>query len=174
MARSMILESPMPNRFGQFAYALACFMHNCFPNSQCPKFSPHEHLFGHPPSISTLYPFGTDTIVHVPTVQQPHKLAPRGVVCRLLKLLISVGWLLWEPTSDKMIHSTSVIFARFQPLGVSNTDNLKGSLAHIVNGKTLRNVPMEQYFGNKNTAIDTLPLTKDIAIPEYLGQALSG
>ncbi|MBW0498968.1 hypothetical protein O181_038683 [Austropuccinia psidii MF-1] len=133
-----------------------------------PQLVTHELLFGHPPSIGMLYPFGTNAIVHVPTVQQPHKLAPRGVSCHILKPL------LWEPMSDKMIQSTSIIFLRFQPLGAFSTNNLKRSFSHIVNGDNSGSVPTEQYFGDKNTVIDMLPLTKDIAIPEQLGQALSG
>ncbi|MBW0558439.1 hypothetical protein O181_098154 [Austropuccinia psidii MF-1] len=167
MAQSMILESQMPDHFSRFAYASVCFLHNQLPNSQCPKLSPHERLFGNPPSI------GTKSIVHVPAVQQPHKLAPRGSACRLLKPLMTGGWLLWEPKSDKMVQSASVIFPRFQSSGDPKTGNSKGSLSHIVNRAALGSVPMVRYFRNKNTAIDTLPLTKDITIPDHLGQALS-
>ncbi|MBW0526310.1 hypothetical protein O181_066025 [Austropuccinia psidii MF-1] len=103
-------------------------MHNLLPNSRCMKSSPHELLFGQPPSTNMLYPFGADAIVHIPVVQQPHKLAPRGIACQLLKPLIT----------------------------------------------TLGNVPTKRYFDNKNAAIDALPLTKDVTIPEHLGQALSG
>ncbi|MBW0478740.1 hypothetical protein O181_018455 [Austropuccinia psidii MF-1] len=113
MAQSMILESRMPNHFWRFAYASVCFLHNQLPNSQCPKLSPHERLFSHPPSIGTLYPFGAKAIVHVPAVQQPHKLAPRGIACQPLKPLMTGGWLLWEPKRNKMIQSASVIFPRF-------------------------------------------------------------
>ncbi|MBW0513893.1 hypothetical protein O181_053608 [Austropuccinia psidii MF-1] len=108
MAQSMILESWMPDHFWRFAYASACFLHNQLPNSQCPKSSPHEHLFGHPPSM------GTEAIVHVPAVRQPHKLAPRGIACCLLKTLMTGGWLLWEPKREKMIHSAIPIIGRPQ------------------------------------------------------------
>ncbi|MBW0480550.1 hypothetical protein O181_020265 [Austropuccinia psidii MF-1] len=108
MAQSMILESWMPDHFWQFAYALACFLHNRLPNSRFPKSSPHERLFGHLPSI------GTKAIVHVPAVQQPHKLAPRGIACCLLKPLMTGSWLLWEPKSNKMIQSAIPIIGRPQ------------------------------------------------------------
>ncbi|MBW0572379.1 hypothetical protein O181_112094 [Austropuccinia psidii MF-1] len=39
---------------------------------------------------------------------------------------------------------------------------------------TLGQVPTEHYFNNELKAIDTLPVTKDIAIPKNLDQALSG
>ncbi|MBW0549175.1 hypothetical protein O181_088890 [Austropuccinia psidii MF-1] len=125
---------------------------------------PHECLFGWPPSISTLYPFGTDTIVHIPPVQQLNKLAPRGMRFCLLKPLMSGGWLLWDPKSDRMIQLASIIFRRFQPPATSNTRESKGSLSHIVNRARLGNVPTEKYFNNKNAAIDPLPLTKDVSL----------
>ncbi|MBW0508782.1 hypothetical protein O181_048497 [Austropuccinia psidii MF-1] len=84
------------------------------------------------------------------------------------------GWLLWEPKSDKMIQSASVVFPQFQSAASMVPGVSKGSLSHIVNRATLGDVPTEQYFRNENTAIDTLPLTKDITIPDHLGQALYG
>ncbi|MBW0529719.1 hypothetical protein O181_069434 [Austropuccinia psidii MF-1] len=147
VAWSMILESQMPNCFWCFVYALVCFMHNRLPNLQFLKLSPYERLFGRPPTINTLYPFGADAIVHIPAVQQPHKLAPGGIACRLLKPLM---------------------------METINITNSKGSLSHIVNRTSLGEVPKKRYFNNKNTAISALPLTKDVAIPEHLGQALLG
>ncbi|MBW0575017.1 hypothetical protein O181_114732 [Austropuccinia psidii MF-1] len=84
------------------------------------------------------------------------------------------SWLLWEPKSDKMIQSASVIFPQFQSLGGPKTGNSKGSLSNIVHRAALGSVSMERYFHIENTAIEMLPLTKDITIPEHLGQALSG
>ncbi|MBW0499661.1 hypothetical protein O181_039376 [Austropuccinia psidii MF-1] len=79
MARSMLSESGMPDRFWQFAYALACYLHNCLLNRWCPNSSPHQVLYGRPPLIATLYPFGERAIMHVPAVHQPNKLAERGI-----------------------------------------------------------------------------------------------
>ncbi|MBW0563556.1 hypothetical protein O181_103271 [Austropuccinia psidii MF-1] len=137
----------MPDFFWCFAYASACFLHNQLPNSHCKDSSPHQQLFGQAPSIATLYPFGADAIIHIPTVQQNNKLSPRGVACRLLKPLMS---------------------------GVTGAGCEKGSLSHVANTEILRQVPTEQYSKDENMAIDTLPVTKDITIPKHLGQALSG
>ncbi|MBW0464105.1 hypothetical protein O181_003820 [Austropuccinia psidii MF-1] len=123
---------------------------------------------------STLYPFGAEAIAHIASVQQAHKVAPRGIACRLLKPLMPGGWLLWEPMGDKIIQSASVIFPRFQSSATYNSGGSKGLLSHIVNRATLGSVPTEQYFWDENVAIDTLPLTKDLIILEHLGQALSG
>ncbi|MBW0524225.1 hypothetical protein O181_063940, partial [Austropuccinia psidii MF-1] len=172
MARAMMVESQMPDCFWRFAYASACFLHNRLPNSRCKDSSPHQVPFGQPPSISTLYPFGADTVVHIPSVQQSHKLSPRGLACRLLKPLVSGGWLLWDPVGDRQIQLASVVFPHFQPSNKASC--VKGSLSHIVNAATLGQVPTERYFKNELAAIDTLSVTKDVAIPENLGQALSG
>ncbi|MBW0509161.1 hypothetical protein O181_048876 [Austropuccinia psidii MF-1] len=131
-------------------------------------------LFGQTPSISTLYLFGAEAIVHVPAVWQSHKLLPRGLACRLLKPLISGGWLLWDPVGDRQVQSASVVFPRFQSSNNTPTGSVKGSLSHIVNAAMLGQVPTEWYFKNELKAIDTLPVTKDVVIPEHLGQALSG
>ncbi|MBW0518018.1 hypothetical protein O181_057733 [Austropuccinia psidii MF-1] len=144
MARAMLSESGMPDRFWQFAYALACYLHNRLPNRQCPSSSPHQVLYGRSPSIATLYPFGEKDIVHIPAVRQPNKLAERGIECQLLKpLLTSGGWLLWDPASNWMIHLESA-------------------------------VPTELYFEHKEKAINSMPLAKDISVPEILKQALVG
>ncbi|MBW0503141.1 hypothetical protein O181_042856 [Austropuccinia psidii MF-1] len=169
-----MLESRMPDRFWHFAYASACFLHNRLPNSRCKDLSPHQVLFGKPPSISTLYPFGADAIVHIPAVQQSHKLSPRGLHCRLLKPLLLGGWLLWDPVGDRQIQLANVVFPRFQRSNTKNAGNEKGSLSHIVNAATLGQVTTERYFENELAVVDTLPVTKDVEIPEHLGQAMSG
>ncbi|MBW0539164.1 hypothetical protein O181_078879 [Austropuccinia psidii MF-1] len=79
MARAMVTQIQMLTCFWQFAYASASFMHNRIPNLRCPKSSPHQVLFGRAPSITTLYPHGTDAIVHIPAVHQQEKLAPRAI-----------------------------------------------------------------------------------------------
>ncbi|MBW0496777.1 hypothetical protein O181_036492 [Austropuccinia psidii MF-1] len=126
------------------------------------------------PSIMTLYPFGVDAIVHVPAVNQPHKLVSKGIECKLLKPLMSGGWLLWEPSTNKMVQSASVVFPQFQPSTVSSGPVAKGSLSHVVNMMSLGEVPTEHLFDIENQAIDSLILVKDVNIPEHLGEALLG
>ncbi|MBW0494048.1 hypothetical protein O181_033763 [Austropuccinia psidii MF-1] len=171
MARAMMIDSKMPDRFWRFAYASASFLHNRLPNSRCLHSSPHQVLFGQPPSISTAYPFGAEAIVHIPSVHQAHKLAPRGLACRLLKPLLSGGWLLWDPVGDRLIQSASVIFPKFQPTG--SNDGKEASTLHVVNAAVVGQVPTKRYFKDELAAINTLSMTKDIEIPEHLGQALS-
>ncbi|MBW0465817.1 hypothetical protein O181_005532 [Austropuccinia psidii MF-1] len=173
MARAMLSESGMPDCFWQFAYASACYLHNLLPNRRCPDSSPHQVLYGHPPSIVTLYPFGKRAIVHMPAVNQPNKLAERGVEFLLKPLLASRGWLLWDPTSNQMIHSASMVFPRFQMACPDETNMTKGSLGHVLNTMSLGQVPTELYFKQEEKAINSLPLAKDILVPENLKQALA-
>ncbi|MBW0528987.1 hypothetical protein O181_068702 [Austropuccinia psidii MF-1] len=175
MARAMLTKSSMPSRFWQFAYASACYLHNRLRNQQCPNSSPNQVLYGRPPSFSTLYPFGERAIVHVLAVQQSHKLDARGIEFRLLKpLLASGGWLLWDPANNRMIHLASVIFPRFQTAQSTQETSDKGSLRHLLNAMTLGKVPTEIIFVREERAINSLPLAKDILIPENLKQALAG
>ncbi|MBW0550571.1 hypothetical protein O181_090286 [Austropuccinia psidii MF-1] len=163
MARAMLAERSMLDRFWQFAYALAFYLHNRLPNRRCPDSSPHQVLYGRPPSISTLYPFGERAIVHVPSVQPAHKLAARGVEHRLLKpLLASGGWLLYDPAGNQMIHLVSVIFPCFQMARLEKGSLAKGSLGHVLNMMILSQVPTELYFEREEKAISSVPLAKDI------------
>ncbi|MBW0545563.1 hypothetical protein O181_085278 [Austropuccinia psidii MF-1] len=128
-----------------------------------------------PPSVASLYPFGTKAIVHVLAIHQKHKLAMQGIEWRLLKpLLASGGWLLWNRVDYRMIHSESVIFPRFQTANTTNAPPSKGSLPHVLNAMRLRDVPTEIIFRGEKEAIDSLILAKDISTPEHLGQSMSG
>ncbi|MBW0504804.1 hypothetical protein O181_044519 [Austropuccinia psidii MF-1] len=165
MVRAMLTKSSMPSRFWKFAYALACYLHNWCPNSL-----PHQVLYGRPPSIATLYPFGERAIIHVPAVQQSHKLDVRGIECQILKpLLASGGWLLWDPENNQMIHSASAVFPHFQT--AQSTQGLPA--AHTQCDDTWQG-PTEVFFAREERAIDSLLLAKDISIPENLKQALAG
>ncbi|MBW0461665.1 hypothetical protein O181_001380 [Austropuccinia psidii MF-1] len=84
------------------------------------------------------------------------------------------GWLLWYLEAEKLIQSASVVFPQFQLEKVLAGQLKKGSLPHILNPMTLGEVPTEKYLADKNKEISFLPLAKDIAIPEHLGQALGG
>ncbi|MBW0488358.1 hypothetical protein O181_028073 [Austropuccinia psidii MF-1] len=126
------------------------------------------------PSVVTLYPFRADAIVHVPAVNQSYKLAPSSIECKLLKPLMSGGWPLWEPSTNKMVQSATVIFRRFQPSATTSGPATKVSLGHILNTMSLGKVPTERLFAAENQVIDSLILVKDVIIPEHLGQALLG
>ncbi|MBW0524105.1 hypothetical protein O181_063820 [Austropuccinia psidii MF-1] len=164
----------MPERFWQFAYSSAAFLHNRLLNSRCLNSLPHQELFGTAPSIATLYPFGADAIVHVPSINQQHKLVPRGIEYKLLKPLMLGGWLLWEPSTNKMVQLARIIFPQFQPTANLSGHISKGSLGHVVNTMPLGEVPTERLFAAENRAVGCLLLVKDVSIPEHLSRALSG
>ncbi|MBW0543122.1 hypothetical protein O181_082837 [Austropuccinia psidii MF-1] len=174
MARAMMVKSGIPEQFWQFAYPSEAFLHNRRPKSRCLNSSPHQEFFGTAPSIATLYPFRADCIVHVPAVNQLHKLAPKGIECKLLKHLMLGGWLLWELSAKKMVLLASVIFPRFQSSTNSPRPTPKKLLGHIVNTMSLGEVLTERLFAAGNQAIDSLILVKDVCIPEHMGRVLSG
>ncbi|MBW0488810.1 hypothetical protein O181_028525 [Austropuccinia psidii MF-1] len=138
MARAMITQSGIPTRFWHYMCASACYIHNCIPNSQSSDSSPYQKLFGRAPAITTLYPFGAEAIVHLPATHQVHKLAPRGIRCKLLKPLMMGGWLLWDSETNRLIQLASVIFTQFQPERVFAGQVKKGTLPHILNVMSLR------------------------------------
>ncbi|MBW0566944.1 hypothetical protein O181_106659 [Austropuccinia psidii MF-1] len=84
------------------------------------------------------------------------------------------GWLLWDCKAGKLAQSESIIFPKFQPKRVLAGQMKKGTLPHILNAMILGEVSTEKYLADENKAISSLPLTKDINIPEHLGQALGG
>ncbi|MBW0557876.1 hypothetical protein O181_097591 [Austropuccinia psidii MF-1] len=138
MAHAMMTQSNMPTRFWHYTYTLACYIHNRLLNSCCANSSPYQELFGQALAITTIYPFGEKAIVHLPANHQLHKLAPRGVLCKLLKPLMTQRWLLWDSNSDKVIQSESVIFPQFQPEKVLTGRVEKVMLPHILNAMALR------------------------------------
>ncbi|MBW0522096.1 hypothetical protein O181_061811 [Austropuccinia psidii MF-1] len=79
------------------------------------------------------------------------------------------GWLLSDPTNNKIIKSASVIFPCFQSLGASDMGHAKVSLSQIINTVTLGQVPTERCLKDENQAVDLLPLTKNILVRPYLG-----
>ncbi|MBW0464943.1 hypothetical protein O181_004658 [Austropuccinia psidii MF-1] len=96
------------------------------------------------PSIATLYPHGADAVLHITAVHQCGKLEPWAVYCKLRRALMQAD----TPA--------------------------KGSLMHIMNTMLLGEVPTEQYFEEENRAIASLPLVKEVKIPNHLVQELSG
>ncbi|MBW0493022.1 hypothetical protein O181_032737 [Austropuccinia psidii MF-1] len=160
MAQSMMMPSKMPKRFWRISCINICLTLDDY--TIC-----HTSNFLASLLQSQLYPFGMEAIVHIPAVQKHHKLAPRGVACFLLKPLMSGGLSLWDLESNRLTQSVRIVFPRFQSLGTSDA-------SHIISAETLGQVPTECYFKDESREIDSLPVTKDLDIPEHLGQALSG
>ncbi|MBW0535400.1 hypothetical protein O181_075115 [Austropuccinia psidii MF-1] len=171
MARAMLVEGDMPPRFWQYAYVNAGFIHNHLPNSRCPESSPYKELYGRRPSVAAIYPFGAEAIVHVPAPQKSHKLYPRGISCNLLRPIDgSGGWLLWDAAKNCLIQSASVVFPAFQRADIPSMVEHKGSLQHVLNSMSVGEVLTESIFVEEMAAIDSLPLPKDVSIPQHLGQ----
>ncbi|MBW0537336.1 hypothetical protein O181_077051 [Austropuccinia psidii MF-1] len=173
MARAMLVKGKMPPRFWKYAYVSACFIHNCLPNYHCPRSSPYEDIYGPRPSTTTIYPFGTEAIIHILEPKQAQKMSARGLVCCLLKLLTRSGaWLLWDPEKNCLLQPASIFFPSFQPTGVLATPEQKGAPQRMLNSMTLGEVPKKSLFEKEISEVDYLPPAKDITIPQHLGQAL--
>ncbi|MBW0481154.1 hypothetical protein O181_020869 [Austropuccinia psidii MF-1] len=129
IARAMLVQGNMPACFWQYAYANACFIHNCLPNSHCPESSRYEELYDRCPSVAAIYPFGAEAIVHVPAPQQSRKLHLRGATCKLLCPIDgSGGWLLWDTAKNCLIQLVSIVFPAFQRDDIPAMVEHKGSL----------------------------------------------
>ncbi|MBW0556335.1 hypothetical protein O181_096050 [Austropuccinia psidii MF-1] len=80
----------------------------------------------------------------------------------------------WPLANNQMIHLVSAIFQRFQTAQSTQETADKGSLRHVLNAMTLCQVPTEVFSAREERAINSLPLAKDISIPENLKLALAG
>ncbi|MBW0466507.1 hypothetical protein O181_006222 [Austropuccinia psidii MF-1] len=170
MARSMLLESNLPNCFWRYAYLMAAFIHNRIPNSRRGDKSPFECLFNRTPALKMIYPFGAKALVHIPHSQQNSKLHPRALECYLLNVLPgSAGWLLWDITGKQTIQSNSVTFPDFN-LPPQNTPD-KGHLQHILN-VALGEFPTDEISSIQEHTIVTLPTPQDFVIPSNFKNAM--
>ncbi|MBW0520737.1 hypothetical protein O181_060452 [Austropuccinia psidii MF-1] len=143
MARLMMLQSKMPDRFWRFAYASACFLHN--------------RLFLAPPAIIWR---ATLNCYALPFWSGCNCPCPRSAA---MSQAISEGGVL-PPAQTINVRQLAVMGP-----GKQQASSIRKRCA-----ATLGQVPTERYFNNENTVMDTLPVAKDITIPEHLGQVLSG
>lgn len=151
MARTLLSASGMPNKFWNFAYLTAAYIHNRLPNSITGEVTPYE-LFNHcKPNLDILRSFGAVAFVHTHTGQRPAgKLEARARKCRMIGYVDGgKGWLFYDessktvfpsaiarfpyereiqeiaPTTEKSSSSLNQILSREEPR--------KGSLHHIIN-----------------------------------------
>ncbi|MBW0473193.1 hypothetical protein O181_012908 [Austropuccinia psidii MF-1] len=159
MARAMLTKSGMPSQFWQLAYAIACYLHNRLPNPQCPNSSPHQVLYGRPPQLLHYIHSGKGPL-YMCWQSNSHTSRMQGALS--------------ADFSSRYWPLVSAIFPRFQMAQSAQETLDKGSLRHVLNTMTLGQVPTEVSFACKERAINSLPLAKDILIPESLKQALAG
>ncbi|MBW0531300.1 hypothetical protein O181_071015 [Austropuccinia psidii MF-1] len=172
MAQAMLLDSGMQPHFWRYTYLMAAFIHNRITNSRCTTTTPFESFFKTPPAIQLIYPFGAHALVHIPHPQQSSKVHARVIECFLLNVLPgSAGWLFWDPLSNKTLQSASVIFPDFN-IPPHDADNLSTNPLPQIRKIALGNFPTEEIHSAEQQAVDSLPLTHDIAIPRNFSSAL--
>ncbi|POW08205.1 hypothetical protein PSTT_07720 [Puccinia striiformis] len=112
MARTMLHESGMPRNFWSYAYQTASYIHNRIPNTKVDT-APLTRLYGASVDPDKLYPFGAKVLTLIPKENRA-KLDERSQEGRLVGYpQAGGGWLIWIPSVNKIIHSTSVMFHEF-------------------------------------------------------------
>ena len=108
--RAFLLSASCPERFWGEATLTVVYTINRLPFSVLHNVSPFEHLYGTPPSYSSLRVFGCACFV----LLQPHKhskLEPRSRLCCFLGYGIEhKGYRCWDPISQCLHISRHVVF----------------------------------------------------------------
>jgi len=109
MAKSMLFESRLPEKFWGFAIETACYLRNRLPVSYGRK-TPYEKLFGKKPDICHLKVFGCLVFSYIPAKTR-YKMEEGS------RKAIFVGYtdssrqyLLYDPAKNEVFKSSSVIF----------------------------------------------------------------
>ena len=85
LGRAMLIDSKLPAMFYAEAQLTAAYLYNRMVHGN-DSITPYEHIYGRPPNVSHLRPFGTICYAFVPP-ELRDKLKPSGVRCRLLGYL---------------------------------------------------------------------------------------
>uniref|UniRef100_A0A2N9IQN3 CCHC-type domain-containing protein n=1 Tax=Fagus sylvatica TaxID=28930 RepID=A0A2N9IQN3_FAGSY len=108
--RAFLLSTSCPERFLVEAVLTVIYTINRLPFSILQNVSPFEHLYGTPPSYSSLRNFGCACFV----LLQPHeysKLEPQSRLCYFLRYGIEhKGYHCWDPISQRLRISHHVVF----------------------------------------------------------------
>ena len=85
LGRAMLIDSKLPSMFYAEAQLTAAYLYNRMVHGNN-SITPYEHIYGRPPNVSHLRPFGTICYAFIPP-ELRDKLEPSGVRCRLLGYL---------------------------------------------------------------------------------------
>lgn len=156
MARTLLASSKLPNRFWNFAYLTAAYLHNRLPNSVNRDATPYEVFHTRKPNLDILRSFGATAFVHVHHGQRAAgKLEDRARQCVMIGYVDGgKGWLFYDEKSKTVFPSA---IARFpyesdiedtprEPLRTTSEslnrilnkeEPRKGSLDHVLNALKL-------------------------------------
>lgn len=170
MARTLLLAAKLPNRFWNFAYLTAAYLHNRLPNSLTGDMTPYELFLGVKPNLDILRTFGAVAFVHVHEGQRsPGKLEDRARKCVMVGYVDGgKGWLFYDESSKtvfpsaiaKFPHESDVIEEQQRMVTSSKSlnhilnDNTrsKGSISHIINALKLGEFSEEVKINRQDVA----------------------
>ncbi|PLW29459.1 hypothetical protein PCASD_16781 [Puccinia coronata f. sp. avenae] len=110
MARTILLDSSLPQTFWSYAFSWAAHTLNRIPNKASGKLTPLEAFLKHRPQYGIFRVFGSTGYAHVPPELQK-KLDPRAQRGHVVAYLgPSKGWRLWLPDTDTFVDSAMVRF----------------------------------------------------------------
>lgn len=113
-ARSMLIESGLPDSLWDEAVMAATYLTNRSPTAALKNKTPFQAWFGRKPNISNLRVFGCHAFSQVPAGQRS-KLGQRSVALHMVGYDNS-GYRLWNPENDKITVSRNVVFDESLPV----------------------------------------------------------
>ncbi|GKV44212.1 hypothetical protein SLEP1_g51411 [Rubroshorea leprosula] len=110
MVRSLLFQANLPSQFWVEALHVAVHLINILPSSRLHFSTPHELLFGLPPTYDHLRAFGCACYPNL-AATAPHKLAPRSTLCIFLGYPPHhKGYKCLDLRTNKVIVSRHVVF----------------------------------------------------------------
>ncbi|KAI7945710.1 hypothetical protein MJO29_012098 [Puccinia striiformis f. sp. tritici] len=108
MTRSFLIHSRLPVTLWTHAMKHAAWVFNRVVHAE-DHISPFEVVMGVKPSFSMLRVFGCRAYVH--DIEHTKQIKPRASAAIHIGISeVSNGWLLWDPTTNKVVRGASVVF----------------------------------------------------------------
>jgi hypothetical protein len=157
-ARTLLVASGLPMAVWGEALHYACDCHNVIPKQGETK-SPYEQLFGVPPDLTALQPFGASVWVFIPKKQR-HKLQPKAQEGRLLGYEPPLGSHSYRIlVGNQVLISCDVFFQKPSELDLAEVEGLESTEegGHLGVGTSSQAVPA----GELSSLDETLLATTD-------------
>ena len=108
--RTLLFQASMPPAYWAESLRTATYLFNLHPTKTLQNRTPHQALFGTPPSYAHLRVFGCRCYPNL-SATMPHKLAPRSTECVLLGFPDNhKGYRCLDLTTNRVITSRHVVF----------------------------------------------------------------
>lgn len=148
MARTLLASSKLPNKFWNFAYMTAAYLHNRLPNSVTGDVTPYEIFHNREPNLDILRTFGAVAFVHIHHGQRAAgKLEDRGRRCVMIGYVEGgKGWLFYNEKSSAVFPSAIANFpyeSGDEHASQATKTTSSKSLNHILNDEVPRKGSIE-------------------------------